>query len=264
MENQLIFAMRIGLFEYIYHATPNRRWLSLHLRWRLVSKRFNHYILHLDYGYDPFLRSMLHMHSSLIYADESYVTFTEYGGRLWRKLVSLFQVLEHLDHGIYYDEKHWTSIVRTESAALAILEVISLKRLWNEFHLWRQARPRVHFPLVVRPADLSPDAFIESYRLTIPYSNLLRSRQFDSPERARCFHCWRVSGRRKLGTSEFYRFYGEPLTGMVMDATYQCSPCETAQSGRISLVREAAVRMKEEGRVAKRKFDEEDELYQHE
>ncbi len=225
MEQSLIICFGLGLFRYIFDATPEKRWLWLHLRWRLVSRRFNRYIL-FSHG-DRFHHTMLRLHSDLEWADCRYGPTGNLNGHFYFPIplsdgmlpdyhtcITPLHLISLLCQSRTFDDVHVARMRMSPEYYICfdgIRAEISEIRLAKEVLFWFQAVPRVGEGLPVKPAEMDRDKWIGAC-LILNYKN--RRNSFDSRFDDLCVQCWKLTmqGKRK---------YVDGDQGLV----YICDPC---------------------------------------
>lgn len=238
MEEYLIVCLGLGLFKHIFLATPNKRWLWLHLRWRLVSRRFNRYIL-FSHG-DRFTQTLLLLHSDLQWAGCRYGPCGAFfhgeefpstyvfprAQSHYHAFVSPIQLFSLLCQSRTFSDVY-TARMRMSSEYQpcfdTIVEEISEASLAKEILLWFQSLPRIQRKLPVKPADIDPDLWMgiclwETGRLG--HSN---TRLFDYPFcRSLCGLCWCASRKRRIEPDDPP---DDPATEPRTIREHLCNPC---------------------------------------
>jgi hypothetical protein len=197
------------LMEYIYVA-DNRRWLSLFLRWRLVSRKYNEMILQRDLTHDQFNREMFKLLCDLTplrsYKSDKHMQnwpengFFNLDGR--RTTFMILQASEPLTS--------WDSFAKHNRPWRVTCRRIGFERTKLEYRQWMQVIPRERRELMKRPPEMHPNVFISAIRFRMPMTRNAYTPVRPKRSGSRCSLCFRTT-RAKWGP------YGDP---------YICEPCK--------------------------------------
>ncbi len=220
-EAYLLTALKCGLFRHIYLSIKKQRWLKQYLRWRLVSRRFNQFILR--YDGDSFTRTMFNMQCNLTFVERVGPDVVTWSSGLFSPLQVIDTIRPIFD---------WGSLCQYNSCYKAMLDCIGEKRVILETHYWRIARPRIRRTLAVRPAEMDPHEFMAACSMRarqrliyVPESRTPKALTLTDP--ARCGQCWNIT--RKRLACQLYEV--EHSTDVVVEhgrpvfEQFLCGPC---------------------------------------
>lgn len=183
-EELLVTVLKLGLLEWVYRLS-NERWLKQYLRWRLVSRRFNRFILNHDP--DAFTRDMFFLSCNLGTNPGICGHPDDY------PLVGFMSVIG-LDVRCPLRYKYFpTEVLRHLHHCIGLL---GAPRLKMEMLAWRIARVRTRTvtKLLRRPDNLPAADFMAALSCCVGRFGRYSARTLDDPRR--CVQCWRISRKR--------------------------------------------------------------------
>jgi len=203
-----------GLFKYIYDACSRSelqvRWIRQYLRWRLVSRQFNHFICHKRLENDPFNRMWFEMYCqlSLSNPEEELMSHDDWLNSNLPTVAPLDQLhIVKPDLCVAFVVEHFAPYMSVYRRALDILQFEDIKR---EVYLYHIVRPRIWRLLVRRLQEQTPESFLIVYhQMHADIGRNIRRRCFLPEFSHYCLQCWEATRKRM------------PDIG----GTYYCSTC---------------------------------------